>query len=275
MFAKSGTRTLAPDLRSFLSSKIERAGTHDMGTNHRIRSLVKWSLGAIGFAAGASATHVGVQWIRYGYPRPANQEDADDLLDRFMPEYEVTERHHVQVGAPADITFTAACHADLMRSPIVRAIFKARELILGSEPDRTERPRGLLAWTKSLGWGVLAEVPGREVVMGAITQPWAANVVFHPLPPGDFLSFHEPGFVKIAWTLRADPSGPEASIFRTETRVSTTDRRARSKFRWYWSFLSPGIVAIRWLSLGATRADAERRAASLQSPSEAPNGPVN
>ena len=87
--------------------------------------------------------------------------------------------------------------------------------------------------TKSIGWGVLAEVPGREIVMGAVTQPWYANVVFRPVPPADFASFDEPDFVKIVWTLRADPIGPRDSVFRTETRVQTTDAAARAKFRWY------------------------------------------
>jgi hypothetical protein len=176
-----------------------------------------------------------------------------------MPVYDVAERHHISVGAPADVTFAAACETDLQQSAIVRAIFRAREVILGSEPDAAVRPRGLLAVTKSLGWGVLAEVPGREVVMGAVTQPWKADVVFRPLPPDVFIAFDEPGYVKIAWTLRADPMGPGRSVFRTETRAVATDPSARAKFRRYWSFLSPGIIVIRQLMLRPVKAEAERR----------------
>ena len=40
----------------------------------------------------------------------------------------------------------------------------------------------------------------------------------------------------------------------------TTDPTARAKFRRYWSFMSPGIILIRWMSLGPLKADAERRA---------------
>jgi len=93
--------------------------------------------------------------------------------------------------------------------------------------------------------------------MGAVTQPWYANVVFHPLPPDEFLRFHERDYVKIVWNLRAAPAGPHQSIFRTETRVVTTDAGARAKFRWYWARFSPGITLIRWLSLRAVRRDAE------------------
>jgi len=177
-----------------------------------------------------------------------------------MPSYEVAERHHIRVAAPADVTFAAACEQDLMAPPVVRAIFKAREFVLGSAPDTVARPRGLLAMTKSIGWGVLAEIPGREIVMGAVTQPWLANVVFRPLPPDEFASFDEPGYVKIAWTLRADATSSRTSVFRTETRVVTTDASARSRFRWYWARFSPGIQLIRWLSLAPTRHEAERRA---------------
>jgi len=40
----------------------------------------------------------------------------------------------------------------------------------------------------------------------------------------------------------------------------TTDPAARAKFRRYWSFLSPGIIVIRWVSLRPLKAEAERRA---------------
>jgi len=85
-------------------------------------------------------------------------------------------------------------------------------------------------------------------------------VVFRPLPPNEFIAFDEPDYVKIAWTLRADAAGPNASVFRTETRIVTTDASARARFRWYWARFSPGIQLIRWQSLGPVRREAERRA---------------
>ena len=224
--------------------------------NAGLRTALKWTAGAI----GAYASYVGVTWLRYGHPAPASAEDADPLLDEFMPVYEVAERHHTCVAAPADITFAAACEQDLMALPLVRAIFKTREVVLGGAPDTVARPRGLLALTKSIGWRALAEVPGREVVMGAVTQPWHADVVFRPLPPHEFAAFSEPDYVKIVWMLRADPTSRYESVFRTETRVVTTDARTRARFRWYWARFSPGIWLIRWLSLGPTRREAERRA---------------
>jgi len=81
--------------------------------------------------------------------------------------------------------------------------------------------------------------------------------------PDRFAAYNDPGNVKIAWTLRARPVGDNATMFLTETRAVATDPDARRKFRSYWAFASPGIAAIRWLSLLPLRKDAERRARAL------------
>jgi hypothetical protein len=236
----------------------------------KFRSAARW----LGFGAGVAAaiygTYVGATWLQYGRrKRAASRKEADLLLDRFMPEYEVTERHHVKVSAPADITFSTACAMDLQDSAMIRAIFKARELLLCAQPQPGTPPRGLLAQTKAMGWTVLAQIPGREIVMGAITEPWKGTPVFRGVAPDEFAAFREPGHVKIAWTLRADPAGAAKSIFRTETRVICTDAESRTKFRRYWSFLSPGIILIRRLSLGPLKNAAEYRARKRQREREA------
>lgn len=194
------------------------------------------------------AAYVAYAFGRYGHPHAPSAQDQDGLLDRFIPVYDVVERHHVTVDAPADRVLEAAGRQELLRLPVVRTIFRAREVLLGATPDRADRPRGLLAETASLGWLVLAEIPGREIVVGAVTRPWEANVTFRGIPPESFAAFTEPGYVKIVWTLRADPVGPDRAIFRTETRAVATDAFARRQFRRYWSFLSPGIIGIRWLA---------------------------
>ena len=96
--------------------------------------------------------------------------------------------------------------------------------------------------------------------MGAVTQPWMPNVVFRALPPDAFRDFRDPGYVKIVWTLRADPADAGHTVFRTETRAVATDAAARARFRWYWARFSPGIILIRRLMLIQLRKEAERRA---------------
>ena len=184
----------------------------------------------------------------------------DALLDQFMPVYDIVERHHIRVEAPVAVTFAAARDQDLLRSPGIRAIFRARELLLRSTPDESARPRRLVEQMKGLGWGVLAEIPGREIIMGAVTEPWESDVTFRTLAPDAFATYDEPGHVKIAWTLRADPHGTSASDFRTETRAVATDAAARTRFQRYWALVSPGVALIRWLSLRPLKQEAERLA---------------
>ncbi len=214
----------------------------------------------LGVAAATYAGSAAFTWYRYGTPRPGTPEEADPLLDRFMAAYEVVERHNVRVRAPAKITLTAAYEQNLLASPVIRAIFKARELALGSTPDERARPQALLPQMLALGWGILAEVPGQEIVMGAVTKPWDPNPRFRAIGPEHFAAFDEPDYVKIVWSLRADAIGPHESIFRTETRAVATDDLARLTFRRYWALVSPGVALIRRSSLGPLKADAERRA---------------
>lgn len=225
-----------------------------------IASIARWLAIGSGVAAGVYAACVIKAWVRYGSPSRSIRDDDDEILDTFMPAYDIVERHQIRVHAPTAVTFAAAKDMDLSRHPLIRAIFRARETILGSRPDEGRTPRGLLEQTKALGWVVLHETPGREIVMGSVTKPWEADVVFRSVAPAAFAGFSEPNYVKIAWTLRADPAGDGYSIFSTETRAVATDAEARRRFRRYWSFVSPGIALIRQLSLAPLRTEAERRA---------------
>lgn len=230
-----------------------------MTTTSSPRSGLGWLTVGAGLATAAYVTYAGIAWSRYGRVARPVENETDPLLDLFMPKYEVVERHHVRIAAPPAITLAAAREMDLLQSRIVRALFKGRALILGATADDAMRPRGLLALMQSLGWAVLFELPGREVVVGSVTRPWEPNPTFRSVPPEAFAAFAEPGYVKIAWTLRADPDGPSGSIFRSETRAIATDRSARARFRVYWSCLSPGVILIRRLMLGSLKAEAEHR----------------
>ena len=226
-----------------------------------LRTAARVVATGLGVAAAAYAGSVAHSWYRYGNPRPPVKDDADLLLDRFMPAYDVVERHRVRVRASAPITLAAAREQDLLASPLIRAIFKARAVALGSTPDDRARPRPLIPQMLSLGWDVLVDVPDREIVLGAVTKPWEPNPRFRAIGPGQFADFNEPEYVKIIWSLRADSLSADASMFRTETRAAATDDFARLRFRRYWALVSPGVALIRQASLGPLKADAERRAA--------------
>lgn len=226
-----------------MNTRMKRAGLIATG------SLAAAALGWLGYTA--------LTWKRYG--RVSRPQHADTLLDRYMPVYQVAEQHDVKVAAPAAMTYEVLRAMDPLMSPLVRAIFRGRELLLGGEHGPPHQSQSIVDQTVALGWRVLVEEPGREIVVGAVTKPWEANVVFRGLPPDEFVDFNEPGYVKIAWTLAVNGTGPDRSVAWTETRLLTTDAEARKRFRRYWAVFSPGIRAIRHAGLRRVRADAERR----------------
>ncbi len=239
---------------------------------HTAKRRAYGALAALGAATVGYAAIAGAAWLRYGHAPPPGNGEGDALLDLFMPDYDVVERHHIAVDAPAEATFGASMRMSLDDSPIVRAIFKGRELILGAEPDTRFRSKSLVETTQALGWVVLAEVPGHELVMGAVTKPWEPNVVFRGVPSDEFAAFAEPGYVKIVWTLRADAVGPNASIARTETRAVATDGEVRRRFRWYWARFSPGIAVIREMAQRLVKQEAERQARAAAAVDQRGNG---
>lgn len=188
---------------------------------------------------------------------------AERLIDDFIPRSDVAELHETLVRAPADVTLDVAQGFDLQSIPAIHAIFWARAKLSGGIAPKGTWPRGLVAETTALGWGMLAFRPGRELVMGAVTQPWKANVEFRAVPPERFAAFAEPNLVKIVWTLEAEPLGPALTRLRTETRAVATDEPARRRFLRYWSLVGVGILMIRWLALPAIRRAAERRVAAV------------
>ena len=181
------------------------------------------------------------------------------LIDAFIDKPDVSERHEMVVRAPAELVLEVAEHVDLLSIPAIGAIFRLRERVFGVQPKPRSGPKGLIAETTALGWGVLAHRPGQEIVMGAVTQPWIGNVKFRPIPPAAFRSFSEPDFVKIAWSLEVEQIEPALTRFRTQTRVLATDRSARRKFRIYWTFAGSFIILIRRIANRAIRREAERR----------------
>ncbi|HXP94501.1 MAG TPA: hypothetical protein VN905_13600, partial [Candidatus Binatia bacterium] len=196
------------------------------------------------------------RWLRYpsGPVRPGGEPGP---LDEFMPQAEVDERVSIYVAALPAAVIAAARSLDLARIPAVRALFASRAFLTGAGRGSGIPSGPFMTQVRSLGWELLAEEAGRFVIFGAVTKPWEGNVLFRPLKPPEFLAFDEPGFAKIAWTVRVESQG-SGSLCVTETRVVTTSAEARRKFRRYWAVFSPGILLIRYIALWSIKGAAER-----------------
>lgn len=235
-----------------------------MAAQHPARATLRWMAISTGITLATYGAYVGFTWLRYGHAKPSSRDEVDAILDQFMPTYDIAIQDDTPVEAPAAIIQQVASRTDIQRLAVARALFNARARVLGGGQAETEteseHPRTLLAWMRSIGWIVLAEIPDREVVVGAITRPWEANPVPRIVTPAEFAAFHEPGYVKIATAWGATPLDLNTCQFTIRTRVATTDATARQRFGRYWALLSPGSRLIRYAANTLIKREAARQA---------------
>lgn len=189
-------------------------------------------------------------------------------LDPFIPRFDARERYAIRVRAPAALVQQVARDFDMQSVPLVRAIIRAREIVMGGAPS-ARRPRGLMEELTSMGWGILRDEPGRLLACGAACQPWLARVIFTPVPAERFAAHAEPGQVRIAWTLETRELGEALTELISETRVVANDEASRRRFLAYWRWARFGIIPIRWLLLPAV---ARKATAAFQSAPRTPSG---
>lgn len=187
----------------------------------------------------------------------ASTEHDVTLLDRLLPHYDATrvERRVIR-GSPTAL-YDAVLHVDFLdavrRHPAVRILFSMRSFferivswILRRPLVEPPAPAAMrLADMTTYGeWTCLAEESPHEFVFGAIGRFWAGETRWLTLPASEFAVFHEPGYARIACTLRVTPLANGACEVHYEARTHATDPASRRAFLRYWRVVSPfvGIV---------------------------------
>jgi hypothetical protein len=113
-----------------------------------------------------------------------------------------------------------------------------------------------------LGWIILGENPGIELVLGQVSRPSKSVATSSEAPEtkGEFSSFNQPVFAKIATTLRFDPYGIGSTILTMQTRVALADHESRRRFRRYWLLAGPFSHLIRRIALRLLATELRRSA---------------
>ena len=219
--------------------------------NRRIAAIV-FSLGALGV------------WRELRAPVLANYvTEPASKLDEFAPVYQFSETTSIPVRAPANRVYEALFRVTAAEVPLYRTLVWIRrggasgpESVL-NPPDDVPLVRVATRTT----FLPLAEVPGREFVMGAIVMaPEGMKLASGPTPES-FRALTRPGFAKAVMNFTVEPQGPGLCLLRTETRVHATDPVSRDAFRRYWKVIAPGSLLIRhmWLRAIKVRAEAMTR----------------
>jgi hypothetical protein len=155
-------------------------------------------------------------------------------IDRYLPEWDVHEAHHVDLPCPPERALEVVLHVPAAPDAWIRLLFRLRGLE-GAVPTIGEALAGM-------GFTVLAR-SSTEIVAGIAGTPWTRR--------GGLRAFDEagPGTVRMAIDFRAEPLASGCRL-STETRVQAVDALARRRFRRYWLVVRPisAIVRRRWLA---------------------------
>jgi hypothetical protein len=189
-----------------------------------------------------------------------------DLLDRLVPGFQAGERHSVTIAASADQVWAALTQVTTGELPLFRLLIGVRGLpgwLLGSRRGRFDAEEPLLGWVVRFGFTILGQDARRELVFGAIGQPWRLSGGRGMAVAGgdDFAAFDQAGYAKMAADFRLDRvPGGRAIQLSTETRVACTDAASARRFARYWRLIRPASGAIRRSWLAAIKRRAERHA---------------
>jgi len=146
------------------------------------------------------------------------------LIDDFLPEYDVHERHQTFVPAPKDAVRLAADAWRPDSSLLWRWLVRIRGL---GSPSGTLRE-----WAEANGFLCLAETDN-EVVYGQAGRFWAPNeraAMVSPRTAKEFRDLTDQRYAVAAMNIRVEPhpSGRGTRLF-TETRVRCLGGRARPR----------------------------------------------
>ena len=201
----------------------------------------------------------GAVCVTLGFALPgaeARTANSRQLIDAFVPTDHFRESHWERIRA-TPLEIFAAIHA--VRPNEVRGFvpFLWANSPLGQRPSEAQMRRPLLELMQVRHLVVLAEQPGREIVVGTIGQYWANRTV--PIRTGaQFSTFRDPRYAKVAMNVRVRDEGNGWCKVTTETRVICMDVHARRKFDAYWRVVYPGSSLLRGQWLAAIKRRAER-----------------
>jgi hypothetical protein len=177
-----------------------------------------------------------------------------DLIDTFLPQYDVISRDALIIRASAARVYACLKSADMNASLVIRTLFAVRGHSSGfagraaGAPRTEQRTLTLDALAQSF-FVLLGERPGDEIVLGLVARPWMPRYEMRHVEASAFTSFAEPGFAKIAWSFKLDEA--DGIRLSTQTRIRCLDRASLVRFRLYWAFVGPfsGLVKRELLRL--------------------------
>jgi len=174
------------------------------------------------------------------------------LIDDFMPGYDFSEKHEINIRASAEKVYAAVNSTDISESWIIGGLLTLRGL--GRRSAKTLTLRDM---TKD-GFAVLGEKPNEEILLGLAGKFWTLSGCVQNINAENFREFETKGYAKAAWNFALTKTGKGEILLGTETRVKCSDEESLASFGFYWRFVQPfsGLIRQEMLRLIKQKAEA-------------------
>jgi hypothetical protein len=178
------------------------------------------------------------------------------LIESFAPNPDAVETHRLEIVASGAAVYQALWTTDLGSSPVVKGLLALRslpEVLLAPKRRHRWSQKVTLHTLSEVGFGLLAEEPGQEVVLGITGRFWRPTGNLLPFRHEHFLGPVPRGLARAVWNFTVQEAAAGRTLLSTETRITCGDAASRRKFRLYWLVVRPFSGLIRLLMLRAVR----------------------
>lgn len=200
-------------------------------------------------------------------------------LDYWLPTYNFSEKHRIEINSSPEKVFQATRTLDMGESGVIKALVRLRyifgRLALWRKQENSQLRFSIEETADKTGLGglgarkgqplnlpgiLLEEVCDKEIVLGFVGKFWKpSGGVVRGLTVEDYLRFDETGFCKVAWNIYIEQNYNGNAVLSTETRILCLGWRAKLLFGVYWAFirLFSGWIRIEMLRMIKRQAEGE------------------
>src|SRR6185503_13388031 len=147
------------------------------------------------------------------------------LMDSFAPTPDAVETHRILINASPATVYRVLRTADLGQSVIIKSLLALRSIpgYIAHPCAMPQNRKITLQTLMTSGFGLLAENPGEEIVLGITGRFWRPAGNVSPFNRPDFDRPVRAGFARGVWNFSVSDHTPGQTLLTTETRVICGD----------------------------------------------------
>lgn len=191
---------------------------------------------------------------------PTNNQQIDSLL----PDFSFNEFHEVRVNASLEKIKQVLQVTGVKDISAARLLMRIRG-IADEDVDLSDRASNNIVGSETIStpdFNFFVVAPDEWITVMILKSAILTYNANQPAPPEittlkQFLSFNEPGYVKVVVNFRFISTNNNETILTTETRNNGITHKDNRVFGYYWRIIYPGSAIIRRLWLDTIKKKAQ------------------